>query len=77
MITITVVTPPIKRNRCKCRRCGSIIESIHVHDYEVCSCGSISTDGGTEYLNRGFQFDENDIIELSEYWSDALDSEVV
>lgn len=41
------------RNLAKCKRCGDIIESKSVHDFQMCSCGSIFVDGGDEYLRRG------------------------
>lgn len=37
------------RNRAKCRKCESIIESFHRHDYVTCKCGEISVDGGNDY----------------------------
>ena len=43
----------IKSNRCRCKRCGDVIESKHQHDFVQCSCGAIFTDGGTDYLRRG------------------------
>ncbi len=41
------------RNLAKCKRCGDIIESKSVHDFQMCSCGSVFVDGGEEYLRRG------------------------
>ena len=41
------------RNLAKCKRCGDIIESKSVHDFQICSCGSVFVDGGEEYLRRG------------------------
>lgn len=41
------------RNLAKCKRCGDIIESKSVHDFQMCSCGSIFVDGGDEYIRRG------------------------
>lgn len=41
-------------NRAKCKNCGDVIESRYTHNYVRCSCGSISVDGGREYLKRGF-----------------------
>ena len=29
-----------------CKSCKKIIESLHQHDYKLCSCGSIGLDGG-------------------------------
>lgn len=56
----------VTRNRCQCQKCNDIIESRHRHDFVRCRCGAIFTDGGTEYIRRGFT-DRNDIIDLSEY----------
>ena len=43
----------IIHNKIKCLKCGEIIESLTVHDFRSCSCGSCSVDGGTVYLKRG------------------------
>lgn len=64
----TEVGKPIKkliRNRIKCKKCGDIIESKTVHDFVKCKCGSVFTDGGTEYLRRGGNLEN--IEELDEY----------
>lgn len=42
-------------NKIKCKHCGDIIESISVHDFKTCSCGSCSVDGGHCYLRRCFK----------------------
>ena len=47
------MTIKITRNSIKCRACGDIITSTHVHDFKWCSCKSIFVDGGHEYLRRG------------------------
>jgi hypothetical protein len=39
------------RNRAKCKLCGSIIESYHLHDYVTCGCGEISITGGLVELD--------------------------
>lgn len=39
-------------NRIKCKKCGDIIESRHLHDYVACSCGACAVDGGHDYLRR-------------------------
>ncbi len=44
----------IKRNMIRCKRCGDIIESKHVHDFKQCLCGACFTDGGHDYLRRGW-----------------------
>lgn len=41
------------RNLAKCKKCGDIIESKSRHDFQMCSCGSIFVDGGTDYIRRG------------------------
>ena len=56
----------IIRNAIKCNKCGEIIESTHVHDFKVCSCGQVSVDGGHEYLRRGFVNSQDEYTELSE-----------
>ena len=37
------------RNAIRCRHCGDVIESRHVHDFQRCSCGRVAVDGGMEY----------------------------
>lgn len=55
----------ITLNRCKCRNCGDIIVSKTRHDFVMCSCQSIFTDGGNDYVRRG---GDPDLIEdMSEY----------
>lgn len=53
------------RNICRCEKCKDIIESKHVHDFKFCSCGSIFTDGGLEYIRRGG--DLANMTDMSEY----------
>jgi hypothetical protein len=55
----------ILRNAAKCRLCGDVIESKHVHDFVRCKCGEIFVDGGREYIRRGAKTFAN-IIDLSE-----------
>jgi hypothetical protein len=54
----------ILKNAAECRKCGSVIESKHVHDFVSCVCGAIFVDGGRQYLRRGGSLD--DIIDRSE-----------
>ena len=42
----------IIRNKIRRKKYGDIIESVSVHDYETCSCGACSVDGGHYYLKR-------------------------
>lgn len=39
-------------NKIRCKRCGDVIESVSVHDFKFCRCGSVAVDGGHEYLRR-------------------------
>ena len=56
------------RNAIRCKHCGDIVESKSVHDFEECSCGACSADGGLEYLRRGFKTSpDDDYEELAEY----------
>lgn len=55
----------IKRNRARCRKCKTVIESKHRHDYVGCKCGAIAVDGGKAYLRRAGRI--KDIEEMSEY----------
>jgi len=43
----------IIRNAARCKKCGDVIESKHVHDFVPCSCGAIFVDGGHEYFRAG------------------------
>ena len=42
----------IIRNAIQCKHCGETLDSVNVHDYETCSCGACSVDGGHDYLRR-------------------------
>lgn len=44
-----------KRNRVRCKRCDTVIESKHRHDFVTCKCGDISVDGGQSYSKRAFR----------------------
>ena len=55
----------IIKNRIRCKKCGDIIESKSVHDFETCSCGACSVDGGHEYLRR--LGNPDDWEDMSEY----------
>lgn len=55
------------RNRVKCKKCGDIIESKSVHDCVWCSCHSIMTDGGLDYIHRGGNWDD---MEPMDEWYD-------
>lgn len=42
----------IVQNAVICNKCDDFIFSKHRHDFVTCKCGSISVDGGQEYLRR-------------------------
>ncbi|MBQ9268922.1 MAG: hypothetical protein IJ206_05310 [Oscillospiraceae bacterium] len=42
----------IIENAAKCNYCGDVIESTYRHDFQTCSCGRVSVDGGHDYLRR-------------------------
>lgn len=59
----------IIRNRVQCIHCNDVIESKHSHDFQTCSCGRVSVDGGRDYLKRSCD-SQDDYIELSETRTD-------
>ena len=67
----------IRINRIKCKKCGDIIESYHVHDFKWCSCKSVAIDGGREYLRRlGYPEDYEELshhIQLAEITTDCFE----
>ena len=42
----------IVQNAIICNSCGDTITSVSRHDYNYCSCGKVSVDGGQSYLKR-------------------------
>ena len=60
----------IVSNKIRCLWCGDILESFSVHDFKSCRCGKCFTDGGLEYVRRGFDGDkpENVYEDLSVYY---------
>lgn len=49
----------IIRNKAKCLLCNDEIESKHGHDYVKCNCGRLAVDGGTRYLARTYNLEED------------------
>lgn len=41
-----------KRNRVRCNKCNTIVESKHRHDFRWCTCGHVAVDGGPAYDRR-------------------------
>lgn len=56
----------LTRNAARCRKCGTVIESKHVHDFVSCECGAIFIDGGLEYMRYGGDY--SNFEDLSEWW---------
>ena len=52
-------------NKIRCKKCGEVIESKSVHDFNFCKCKSVAVDGGHEYLRRLGNLE--DWEDLSEY----------
>ncbi len=38
------------KNRAKCKKCHSVLESFHEFDYITCKCGEIAISGGNQKL---------------------------
>lgn len=57
----------IIKNAARCKHCGDIIESTHVHDFKWCSCQTVAVDGGHYYLKRSFKNSPDDFEDMSEY----------
>ena len=45
-------SPAIVRNSAKCKACHDHVESTHTRHFAICKCGSVSVDGGHDYLRR-------------------------
>jgi hypothetical protein len=68
-----VATSPIgddvklTRNAVQCQACGTVLESLHRHDYSTCDCpNQTMVDGGLDYQRRG-AVDLSLVKDLSEY----------
>ena len=64
-LNLGLISAKIKTNKIRCKFCGEVIESTHVHDFKTCKCKRVSVDGGHDYLRRCFQ-EQDDFEELSE-----------
>ena len=53
-------------NAAQCLSCQEVIVSTHRHDFKSCKCGSVSVDGGLEYIRRAFK-DRNGFVERCAY----------
>jgi hypothetical protein len=54
----------ILENKVKCLKCEDIIVSAHRHDFNSCSCGKISVDGGMDYLRRSGDLDNYEDLSI-------------
>lgn len=61
----------IIKNRIKCKTCGDVVESEHIHDFKSCSCERVAVDGGHSYLRRCFTDSQDDYEELSVIENDS------
>lgn len=61
----------IIHNRAKCLKCGDVIESLSVHDFNSCSCGNIFVDGGKDYMRFGCTDGWETFEDLSEVKTDG------
>jgi hypothetical protein len=46
------------KNRAKCRKCESVIESFYADDYVSCKCNAIYVDGGTAMRCGAYNWDD-------------------
>ena len=43
----------IIKNACRCKKCGTYLESTHRHDFRSCGCEArVCVDGGKDYTRR-------------------------
>jgi hypothetical protein len=62
-------------NSVECLECGDKIRSRNKHDFRSCKCGSVSVDGGSDYLKRAFKSPES-YKETSVMYKDAENDEI-
>lgn len=71
----------IIKNQARCKRCGEMVESVHVHNFVPCKCfkdsdgrQGIAVDGGHNYLRRiGNLEDYEDMSETRPYTDEEVD----
>lgn len=67
MSTNTRFDKKILRNRARCRKCNTIIESKHGWHFVQCDCKAIFLDGGKNYVRCGGYPED---IELLTEWDE-------
>lgn len=60
----------IYTNAARCLLCGDFIRSKNRHDFNTCSCGNISVDGGSHYVRRSFAGARNTYRNIIEMYAD-------
>lgn len=75
MEEIAQPTRRLIRNAAKCLQCGDVVESRHRWDCNLCTCGALMVDGGTDYIKRGWIDDDTHGIEEMCEWEEVSDSE--
>ena len=63
----------ILSNQVRCKSCQSTPFSSHRHHFQPCDCGSISVDGGMDYLRRVGKIDNYDELSI-EIPNEAVDA---
>lgn len=62
----------IIRNRIKCKKCGSVIESFNRHGFVWCPCGTCAVGGGHSYLKRAWDAKTDDEDKVYEEMSEVM-----
>ena len=65
----------IYTNAARCLLCGDLIRSKNRHDFNTCSCGNISVDGGSWYVRRSFKEDVSSFRNVIEMYADIVGEE--
>jgi hypothetical protein len=52
-------------NQVRCLRCGDEPFSRSVHNYKSCKCGTVSVDGGMQYLKRCGELNQMEDISIT------------
>jgi hypothetical protein len=63
----------ILRNAVRCKKCDTVLESKHRHDFVQCPCG-VFVDGGRDYLRGGWPGGEYEdwVEQLHEFANDEV-----
>jgi hypothetical protein len=51
----------------RCKKCNTVIQSKHRHDFVWCKCGAIAIDGGAEYIKCTGDYNDFDFKAGEEY----------